>query len=341
MTSNDVSIGDPVKKRSVNICYRQPVVRIVAFLTVCLLISSVYAQNRTSVSFDEIAAVANGYPLSEVESLSIPDGIALAYRHYAANGDARGVVIVYHGAGLHSGAGYQIIASILASRFGFHVITPDLRGHGLSGGQRGGTTSPDRLYGDVDRIMEFTVDRWPDLPLFFVGHSSSAGLLVNHRSFTTRASDIDGYAFLAPLFDLRSGIGRDPDLPPFSRVNSSLFVLNRLTFGLLGGFGYALFFNFPESLLAGDPWIIPRMTVHMVNAISTKRPSRRLPKIGSVSMAWIGTEDELIDSERIGEYLKSNGSGVQTTQLEGATHAGILIDAAAPLGHWLTQQISD
>ena len=86
--------------------YPKFIIRLAALLTAGFPISSVCAQNQSPFSFDEIAAVLASHPLPEVESLLMPDGVVLAYRHYAASRRAQGIVILYHGAGLHSGAGY-------------------------------------------------------------------------------------------------------------------------------------------------------------------------------------------------------------------------------------------
>jgi dipeptidyl aminopeptidase/acylaminoacyl peptidase len=106
-----------------------------------VLVSACATDSETSINGD-----AQPFFFEEVESsivappvhfLSLSDGVRMAYRVYTPS-DPQGIVIIVHGGGAHSAAGYQQTATPLAEDYSFLVITPDLRGHGNSGGARDG-----------------------------------------------------------------------------------------------------------------------------------------------------------------------------------------------------------
>ena len=81
---------------------------------------------------------------SHVEYLAATDGVRLAYRAYVP-GKPVAIVIFYHGLGANSGAGYVPIGQALSERYDIATFLPDIRGHGLSGGDRGDTPSIKRF----------------------------------------------------------------------------------------------------------------------------------------------------------------------------------------------------
>ena len=79
------------------------------------------------------------------------DNTKLAYREYVPE-EISAVLLFYHGGGAHSGvnSGYEHIGNGLSSRFNIAVITPDIRGHGDSEGERGDTPSTEQVFDDVN-----------------------------------------------------------------------------------------------------------------------------------------------------------------------------------------------
>ncbi len=71
--------------------------------------------------------------LATLMSTPASDGVELAFRSYLPK-QAKAVLIFYHGAGAHSGLSYNHLAVGLRDDYEIAVYTPDIRGHGSSGG---------------------------------------------------------------------------------------------------------------------------------------------------------------------------------------------------------------
>lgn len=61
----------------------------------------------------------------------------LSYRLYRQTVESEDVIVVYHGGGVNSAAGYDILARQLAAEPTLAVCLVDIRGHGDSTGERG------------------------------------------------------------------------------------------------------------------------------------------------------------------------------------------------------------
>jgi acylglycerol lipase len=81
----------------------------------------------------------------------------------------RGVVIVCHGLGEHSGR-YAHVAAALGEK-DLAAFALDHRGHGRSGGKRGHINAFAEYTGDLDAFRRQVDARFGDLPRFLLGHS--------------------------------------------------------------------------------------------------------------------------------------------------------------------------
>ncbi len=84
---------------------------------------------------------------------------------------ARAHLLLVHGLGEHIGRYAELIESLVHA--GYAVTAYDQRGHGLSGGPRGGLPHADVLLGDVAAIIDHIGERSVGgrLPLVLLGHS--------------------------------------------------------------------------------------------------------------------------------------------------------------------------
>lgn len=110
----------------------------------------------------------------------------------------RGSVALIHGYGEHS-ARYDHVAVALV-RAGYNVMAIDARGHGRSTGRRGYVKRFARYVDDLAELRRRTRDRWPDLPLFILGHSN--GGLIALRYALRKPSDVAGFIISSPLCGL-------------------------------------------------------------------------------------------------------------------------------------------
>lgn len=287
----------------------------------------------SSLDFGATSGAPAGTP---VEDFTASDGVALAYRAYTP-ADPVGVVVMIHGGGAHSGASYPATARTLADEFALVVITPDLRGHGVSEGERGEAPSARRIFADLDELLSLVGERWPDLPLTLAGHSSGAGLIVNYARQGEPPVPVERYAFVAPFLGFRSQTERLPNPQPFSTSTTWPFALNAMSFGLLFGNYPAVRFAYPVDVRERDPLLLPAISVNVANAVTPANPQRDLPRVAPLAI-WIGSEDETVDPQKLAEFVATHAPEASFTILPGVNHLGILQSGAAPLGAWITER---
>lgn len=95
--------------------------------------------------------------------------LALYYQLWQPDDPARGVLVIIHGHGEHSGRYKNVVDHLVP--LGFAVYALDHRGHGRSPGQRGYVDSMADFLGDVQAFVQLAAAENPGLPLFIMGHS--------------------------------------------------------------------------------------------------------------------------------------------------------------------------
>ncbi len=118
----------------------------------------------------DVAPVAG----STAEQFVARDGTHLYMRHWPAQGDERGVLVIMHGLKDYS-ARYAQFAGELTAR-GYSVWAFDLRGHGQSAGPR---VAPDDWNDYVEDLVQFLYlvqEREDDKPVFLFGHSMGGAI---------------------------------------------------------------------------------------------------------------------------------------------------------------------
>ena len=165
-----------------------------------------------------------------------------------------GVVAVLHGYGEHSSR-YAHVAAALG-RAGYATAAIDVRGHGRSTGRRAHVDSFEDYLRDADTLLDEAAARWPDRPIFVLGHSNG-GLIALHHALR-RSRPVDGYIVSSPF------LGFAIDVP--RTKNAAGRLLSRLwpTFSLPTGLD-------PESL-SHDPRVVERYREDpLVLSVSTGR----------------------------------------------------------------------
>ncbi len=115
-----------------------------------------------------------------------------------AGAPARGLVLLVHGLGEHSGR-YAHVAARL-NGWGFAVRGYDHYGHGQSPGARGTLPADDRLLTDLARVIDDTRRRMDErLPLILLGHSM--GGLVAARAVSLQLRPVQGLVLSSPALD--------------------------------------------------------------------------------------------------------------------------------------------
>jgi alpha-beta hydrolase superfamily lysophospholipase len=145
----------------------------------------------------------------------------------------RAVVLMVHGLGEHA-IRYDHVARRLLD-WGFAVRAYDQRGHGESGGARGGLSSETLLLEDLAEVVDDTRQRarqlLPDpaaaaLPLILLGHS--LGGLVVGRFVSLQLRPVEGLVMSSPALDPGLSVLQKlllatlPSLAPNLRINNGL-----------------------------------------------------------------------------------------------------------------------
>jgi acylglycerol lipase len=147
---------------------------------------------------DSINAAAPSAPVQE-EDFSSLGGVRIHLRSWVPAGTPRGVVVICHGVNSHGGQ-HGWTAEQLAAQ-GFAVYALDLRGRGVSEGERFYVDDVAEYVADLRGAVGIARERHPGVPLFVLGHS--AGGVVSCTFALDHQAEIDGlmcesFAFQVP-----------------------------------------------------------------------------------------------------------------------------------------------
>ena len=299
-------------------------------LSSCVASNSIHeSKSDNSFSFEELLLASEVFvpPLQFIEA---SDNTMLAYREYIPE-KIEAVLIFYHGGGAYSKAGYQYIGDGLSKHFNILVITPDIRGHGDSEGERGDAPNVEQVFDDISLFITFINEKYPQKKLFIGGHSSGGGLVLNYSSYK-KCVVTDGYLFLSPQLGFRSKTELENNPNPFATVKTDLFVQNAIS-GTEGN-SEAVFFNYSKEILQSTK-NIAAITVYMANAITPIAPVKQIKGLDLPTAIWIGEKDELFDVDKVVSLFIKHNPGSFVKIIEGEKHISILVNAADHMGPWI------
>ena len=133
------------------------------------------------------------------------DGVTLFIRKWEPKTEIprKSALFILHGLTAYSGP-YSIFAEPL-SESGFTVYGLDLRGHGLSDGNRGDCPSKDRFVKDICETIEFVKERHENVVL--IGHS--LGVLSSLFAIQHCLKNINGSVLLSAGMSMKHGAIRE------------------------------------------------------------------------------------------------------------------------------------
>lgn len=123
-----------------------------------------------------------------------PRGASIFWQSWRPDADPRGMVLLIHGLGEHSGRYAHVVQALLD--LGLQVYALDHLGHGRSGGEREVVSSFDDLLQPVQQLRTLMEAHHPHLPLFVLGHSMG-GLIATHHAIQ-HGRGISGLALSGP-----------------------------------------------------------------------------------------------------------------------------------------------
>lgn len=165
-------------------------------------------------------------------TLTRPDGIELHLVDWPLPADpVRGAVVIVHGLGEHAQR-YAHVARHLGS-CGWACHGYDQRGHGRSGGPRGGMPADDSLLADLSAVIDRVRGRHPG-PLVLLGHSLGGLLVGRYVAEGLQAQPapwwrpVDGLAMSSPALDPGMNAGQKLLLAVLGPLAPTLAVGNGL-----------------------------------------------------------------------------------------------------------------
>lgn len=281
-------------------------------------------------SMQEVAPVA----IPERQFIQSHDGIRLAYYPFLSETNTQTNVIIIHGGGAHSLAGYEHIAYTLQHDFHVNVFLLDLRGHGHSGGKKGDTPKVTDVWQDISQVVD-VIKQQHEGALYLCGHSSGAGLLLQYLSWDEKRK-VDGYFFIAPEFGYKSDTAKSNQVP-FATVQVWKFVLSAMTKGRLMGHSEAVRFHYPAWVIAQDPLLLTGITINMSLALTPSAPQKQFARLDQPYGMFVGSKDELYDVDKFHPYLALPNQQVKNQSvyqvIENHTHLSILLESGKKIGH--------
>ncbi len=284
---------------------------------------------KAQAQFDQYHAQHQAQAL---QFLLANDKAKLAFREYRPKQPATAVLIFYHSTGTHSAITYPDFATQLSQTFPLAVITPDMRGHGFSEGKRGDTPTSQIMFDDVNRHIQDARSRFPNAAVFLGGHSSGAGLIMNHSAYE-QALPVDGYVFLAPFMGPVAPVLRDGVQNDLITIDFKVFAQNAND----GSEAHtpAIFYHFPDELTARYPEIVSSLTVEMSLATNAQWPYHQLRDIQQPIAMWVGELDEGLDPSKLAYFMKNANEQAHTVILPKQTHISLVSATAKQVGDWI------
>ena len=248
--------------------------------------------------------------------LTASDGVRLYWSAWPPTTRFRGVVVLVHGYGEHSGR-YDLVAQFLSGA-GFRVVGFDQRGHGRSEGRPAFIAHFDELLADLDVVLaNVTAEEPAGVPIIVWGQS--LGGLVVLRYLQTRSGAVAGAVISAPWLATKMKT-------PWWKIELGR-LLNRIAPAVRVPIDLA-----PETLMRdpdrqraymGDPLIHRFVTPGLYWAVIDAQ-KLVLADPGSVKgpvLFLIPQADPVVDSETTLDFVERvRASGVETYRLEGLLH---------------------
>lgn len=278
-------------------------------------------------SLKEVQALPD-FTLTSPHFFKASDDVQIAYYPFVRD-DNTAITILYAGAGLYGNKTYQWVAKTLNEEHNIGCYMVDLRGHGHSEGERGDAPSIERVWQDIVEIVTFVKQKHPGKPLYLVGHSSGAGLIINYAANTADPKE-DGYIFLAPFLGTKSNTDKKHDNPDerfIKSVRPWIYVLGMMFPHSWFTHCKALFFNYSDDLIKQDPLILPFYTFATSCATMPYDIENLLPKLKKPTSIYIGAQDEQLIPEAVIAYKNLISAPVHADIVPDAAHISILVKA--------------
>ena len=110
------------------------------------------------------------------------------------------VVGLIHGIGEYAGR-YERVAAAMNEK-NIAVVSMDLRGHGITFGTRGHCAPRKDILEDIDDLIRYAQNLYPEKPLILYGHSMGGNITMDYRKRGGLNSELSGFIVSAPWVEL-------------------------------------------------------------------------------------------------------------------------------------------
>lgn len=241
--------------------------------------------------------------------------IRLHYRCWEV-AEPRGVVLVSHGLGEHSGR-YAELAQDFA-RAGLSTYALDLRGHGRSDGRRGHARRFVRYIHDVERFRRRVAGVVGEVPVVLLGHSLG-GLVVIRYLQEYPAVPLRGAVISAPL------LGVAMDVPRWKEQLGRFLYYAVPALPMSTGLDPAYLSHDPQVVEAyeRDPLVHDRITPRAYGEVrrEIERAFARTARIRVPMLFLVPSEDRVARPDEMQHF--AHQAGHQGAEVEVLTFAGM------------------
>ncbi len=252
--------------------------------------------------------------------VSTSDGNVLFLRAWNPPSPSKVAILIFHGITAHSGP-YKMIGDVL-SRMGYAIYGLDLRGHGLSDGNRGDYPSKERLIKDIDETIEFLKEKHSTL--IILGHS--LGVMTAIIASNYFLENINGLILLSGSRTIRPGV--------YAKISFGK-KLKILFNSLIKPSKPAISYHRDGMVGLDDPLFNFAYTLRFMNIFNLKK--LKFPdKLDIPVLLGVGENDELFSVESVRLFFDEIPSNNKKfIVLPGAQHAVFKENSFNELINWL------
>lgn len=314
---------------------------VVALATALLLVSSSpprITESSDVFGYSDSRATRNPADLPALRTYTARDGTDLSYRLYDSVSDR--ILLFVHGSSYHGG-GYHALGSRISELGIAKVVTPNLRGHYMSGPRRGDLDYIGQLEDDLRDLIGLLRREGHQGSITLGGHSSGGGLVIRFAN-GAHWDSVSSYLLLSPLIPTSQSV-KGGDAGGWAKLH------RRRLFGLLAlnalgihGFNALPIIEFNKPVIYRDGTETLSYSYRMNTSYHPRFDYRA--DIRAVQnkpmLLLVGDEDEAIDSDALQAIFDRQDSGSTIEILSHIDHFEIFSDDAAldRVSTWLRAQ---
>lgn len=230
-------------------------------------------------------------------------------------------VLLFHGVTAHSGA-YDMAGNPISSA-GYTTFGLDLRGHGLSDGNRGDSPNKERYIADLAESVKY-LKSLGYKRIVILGHSLGVASAICTANAVPE--DISGLILLSGAYEGKKSTSTPTSL--FKKIRIVASSVFRPSFQVIEAY---------SETMTGlkDPLFNFRYTLRFLTMIDVKQ--LKLPANMNIPvLVGVGDKDELFDVDKVKEFYDLiPGNKKEFLVMKNATHANIPVESWDEIVKWL------